>query len=416
MRIGGLVAVVGIALVLVSLAGAFGVPGLCVAGPNGCIGGTPFISLNPLGWHFSGLSGSFSVNGAENGLGAITVAITVNGASAISTTASVCGALTVGKGFCASPAYSFGSAGTYSVKVTAAGTNGGTTYKSTSPVYAVAVVQGNATVKGAIQASFTYTQNTGSETVVLTDTSTATNGARVSEINTKWVVSGSIVAVESPASYTFATFGVFSVTDQVAGFNANGTNVYNSTTQAVTVVAPGCTQSCYASISPSFSWTTTNLTVQVTDTSTVSNGVLIQEAWSFGDSGSVQLGKSLSHTYATAGNYTVTENLTVQNAQGLTQYASASHTVSVSSPPPTNCQQTSSCPPPPPCQNGCSTGGSTGFSLNALNGALLFGGFGLVLLGAIVALSRHPALIVVGGVLFVVLTAAGYFLGGAGLL
>ena len=75
----------------------------------------------------------------------------------------------------------------------------------------------------------------------------------------------------------------------------------------------------------SFTATTDLLTATFTDTSTDSDGSVVSWAWDFGDGNSSSF-QNTSHTYATAGTYTV--SLTVTDDMGATGSTSSSVTVS----------------------------------------------------------------------------------------
>jgi Zn-dependent metalloprotease/PKD repeat protein len=77
-----------------------------------------------------------------------------------------------------------------------------------------------------------------------------------------------------------------------------------------------------------FTYTTSGLTANFTDTSTDAQNNITSRSWNFGD-GTSSTSTSPSHTYAAAGTYTVTE--TVTDAGGLSSSKSASVTVSSSS-------------------------------------------------------------------------------------
>ena len=78
-----------------------------------------------------------------------------------------------------------------------------------------------------------------------------------------------------------------------------------------------------------FGWTCEQLTCQLTDASTDSDGSLTAWAWRFGD-GSTSAEREPSHTYAAAGTYTV--RLTVTDDEGATD--ESSDDVRVTVPPP----------------------------------------------------------------------------------
>jgi serine protease len=75
-----------------------------------------------------------------------------------------------------------------------------------------------------------------------------------------------------------------------------------------------------------FSFTTSGLTANFTDSSTDSGGTIGSHSWTFGDGGT-STATNPSHTYATGGTYTVTETVT-DSANGKTSSKSSSVTVS----------------------------------------------------------------------------------------
>jgi serine protease len=81
--------------------------------------------------------------------------------------------------------------------------------------------------------------------------------------------------------------------------------------------------------SASFSFTTNGLTANFTDTSTDSGGTIGSHSWNFGDS-STSTATNPSHTYASAGTYTVTETVT-DSVNSQTSTATKSVTVTATS-------------------------------------------------------------------------------------
>ena len=118
-------------------------------------------------------------------------------------------------------------------------------------------------------------------------------------------------------SHTYSAGGSYNVTLTVTD---NG-GVTNAVTKSVTVTAPN-------NVPPTanFSFTTSGLTANFTDSSTDSDGTIASHAWTFGDGGT-STATSPSHTYAAAGTYTVTETVT-DGTSGKTSAKSSSVTVS----------------------------------------------------------------------------------------
>ncbi len=70
----------------------------------------------------------------------------------------------------------------------------------------------------------------------------------------------------------------------------------------------GCTSNCSTPVA-NFSFTTSGLTANFTDSSTDSGGTINAHAWTFGD-GATSTATSPSHTYAAAGTYSVSDKVT----------------------------------------------------------------------------------------------------------
>jgi PKD repeat protein len=85
-----------------------------------------------------------------------------------------------------------------------------------------------------------------------------------------------------------------------------------------------------ANVAPTanFSFSTSGLTANFTDSSTDSDGTIVARSWNFGD-GTTSTATNPSRTYAAAGTYTVT--LTVTDDDGATNTRTSSVTVSTSS-------------------------------------------------------------------------------------
>ncbi|HEY8975930.1 MAG TPA: protease pro-enzyme activation domain-containing protein [Burkholderiaceae bacterium] len=80
-----------------------------------------------------------------------------------------------------------------------------------------------------------------------------------------------------------------------------------------------------------FTDTVSGLTVSFVDTSTDTGGTITSRSWTFGDGGT-STAQNPTHTYAAAGNYSVTETVTDSNSKTSSKTASVS--VSVTPPPP----------------------------------------------------------------------------------
>ncbi|MDQ1597113.1 MAG: hypothetical protein QOI70_537, partial [Microbacteriaceae bacterium] len=123
--------------------------------------------------------------------------------------------------------------------------------------------------------------------------------------------------VVSP-SHTYAAAGAYSVTLVVTDDRGSSASV----THTVNVVKPN------GAPTASFTASTSSLTVAVNGSASTDDGTISGYAWNFGD-GSSGAGITASHTYAAAGDYTV--SLTVTDNGGLTATASKPVTVSAGS-------------------------------------------------------------------------------------
>jgi PKD repeat protein len=206
------------------------------------------------------------------------------------------------------PTHTYAAAGDYTVTLVASNAAG-----SSSPVSKTVSV----TVPPAPTASFTWSAVASPPlTVQLTDTSTGSP--------TAWAWNfgdGSNATTKNP-THTYAAAGDYTVT--LVASNATGPSSPVSTTVSVTVPpVPTAAFTWSAGASPP-------LTVQFTDTST---GSPTAWAWNFGD-GSNATTKNPTHTFAAAGDYTVT--LVASNATGPSSPVSKTVTVSPPPPPPSS--------------------------------------------------------------------------------
>jgi len=148
---------------------------------------------------------------------------------------------------------------------------------------------------GTPTANFTYSAS--GLTVAFTDTSTDAGGTIGSHA---WTFGDGGTSTAVNPSHTYSAGGTYSVTETVTD-SGNGST--SSKTAAVTVSASGGTPTA------NFTYTISGLTVNFTDTSTDSGGSIGQHSWNFGD-GSTSTATNPSHTYASAGTYSVSEAVT----------------------------------------------------------------------------------------------------------
>ncbi len=127
---------------------------------------------------------------------------------------------------------------------------------------------------------------------------------------------GTASTAQNP-SHTYASAGTYSVTLTVT----DDQGATDSTTQSITVTEAPANQPPTAG----FTFSTSNLTANFTDTSSDSDGIVVSRSWNFGD-GSTTTQQNPSHTYGSAGTYSVT--LTVTDNDGATDSVTQSVTVS----------------------------------------------------------------------------------------
>ncbi|MDC8012426.1 PKD domain-containing protein [Tahibacter soli] len=163
-------------------------------------------------------------------------------------------------------------------------------------------------------ANFTFT--TSGLTANFTDTSTDSDGTIASRA---WNFGDGGTSTAANPSRTYATAGSYTVTLTVTD-NAGGTNTKSSqvTVSSGTNVPP----------TANFTFTTSDLTANFTDSSTDTDGTIASRSWNFGDGGT-STATNPSRTYAAAGTYTVT--LTVTDNGGATNTKTSSVTVTAPS-------------------------------------------------------------------------------------
>ncbi|MCC7248718.1 MAG: proprotein convertase P-domain-containing protein [Lysobacter sp.] len=161
-------------------------------------------------------------------------------------------------------------------------------------------------------ANFTFT--TSGLTANFTDTSTDSDGTIASR---SWNFGDGSTSTATNPSKTYAAGGTYTVTLTVTD-NVGATN---TKTSSVTVVAPNVPPTA------NFTFTTSGLTANFTDTSTDSDGTIAARNWNFGDT-TTSTATNPSKTYGGSGSYTVT--LTVTDNSGAT--ATKTSTVTVNAP------------------------------------------------------------------------------------
>ena len=162
-------------------------------------------------------------------------------------------------------------------------------------------------------ADFTYT--TDELTATFTDQSYDSDGSVVSY---SWAFGDGATSTQQNPSHTYSTSGTYTV-ELIVTDNEGATG---STSKDVTV-------STSTNVSPTadFTFTTNELTATFTDESYDSDGNVVSWSWTFGD-GATSTQQNPSHTYSTAGTYTV--GLTVTDDDGATGSISKDVTVSTS--------------------------------------------------------------------------------------
>ena len=159
-------------------------------------------------------------------------------------------------------------------------------------------------------ANFSFT--TSNLVANFTDGSTDSDGTIASR---SWNFGDSTSSTTTNPSHSYSAAGTYSVTLTVTD-NGGATN---SVTKSVTVTSTN--QAPVAN----FTFTTSALTANFTDTSTDADGTIASRSWNFGDSTSATTANP-SHTYSAAGTYSV--SLTVTDNGGATNTKTQSVTVS----------------------------------------------------------------------------------------
>lgn len=214
----------------------------------------------------------------------------------------------------ATPSHVYGSAGTYTVKLTVTD-NAGATNSSSQPVQVVAPP-----VNVKPVASFTSDVN--GLTANLTSTSTDSDGEIVSY---EWNFGDGQTGTEASVAHKYAAAGSYTVRLTVTDDDGGSTSV----TKSVTVSAPAA-----GNVAPiaAFTSAANGLAVAFDGTgSTDTDGTVSAYLWDFGDGTTDPVTtSSASHSYATAGTYAV--KLTVTDNAGAMNSVTKNITVSAPAP------------------------------------------------------------------------------------
>ena len=231
-----------------------------------------------------------------------------------------------GSGATASHAYSVAS--TYTVTLTVSNSAGSATASATETVTTVS------TINAPASASIVANPASGTAPLAVNFTGSA-SGTNLGTLTYSWVFGDNTTGSGATPSHKYSTAGTYNVTLVVS--NSAGNASANAT---IKTVAPNLPPTA------SFTATPTSGTVPLAvafdasassdPNSSGSSGIasIASYAWNFGD-GSTGTGVKPSHTYSTAGTYTVT--LAVTDALGLISTNKATATITVTNPnlPPT---------------------------------------------------------------------------------
>ena len=206
------------------------------------------------------------------------------------------------------PTHTYSTAGTYTVTLTATNATGSNTNTKTGYITISAPYVPKPPV-----ANFTtnVTFGTSPLTVTFTDTSTNTPTSWLWDFGNPTSGSSNTSTLQNP-SHTYTTAGTYTV--KLTATNADGSNTVTKTS-LITVSAPYIPTPPVANFTTNITSGTSPLTITFTDTST---NTPTSWSWDFGDPSSgannTSTSKNPSHTYTTAGTYTV--KLTATNADG----------------------------------------------------------------------------------------------------
>ena len=226
------------------------------------------------------------------------------------------------------PSHTFSASGTYSVMLTVTDDLGATDTQT----FAVTVNDGtSAGTMHVASISTTTIRGSGGGTVEATIVVEDENGTRVDAATVTGTFSGDLAGTDTGTTNSSGEAVLTSDDFSTRPFDL-GICVDNITHASLTYDPSGNADPDFAcedggNIAPTaaFSFSTTLFTTTFTDASTDSDGSIVSWSWTFGD-GNTSTAQNPSHTYAAAGNYTVT--LTVTDDMGSTGTTSQTVTIS----------------------------------------------------------------------------------------
>ena len=193
-----------------------------------------------------------------------------------------------------SPKHTYAAAGTYTVKLTVKSVYG-----------CQIVVTSTATVHDLPVAGYNHSTVCLGNATSFTNTTTVSSGT----LSYAWNFGDGSTSTSTSPSHTYSSAGTYSVT--------------------LRATANGCSQSYTRSVVvndvPTADYTTANGCLGKATNFTNISGGATKYSWNFGDGSAASTTKSPSHTYASAGTYTVV--LTAENAAGCTDVKSSTVTI-----------------------------------------------------------------------------------------